>query len=326
MRHAFPSSFPWFAGLLIASFTFGYPLASAQSIRSRGADRAAPPEFRKADWQKIFFADLSDAFRGARPSVSQLRERARSEPSSLSQSNFSGDEATVKERSLWAGIDASSVEDEIKRVRLEFDRSITTPSAFRGGGYQDARLHLSILATLFAAVHQWNGDIRWKEEAAAARDILSRTAHNASTGTIQVYNEAKRRKADLQDLMSGAGLAGRPGDPANDWSSIADRSVLMSYSERVLDKLTDQTASDAKVQADVGDVIRNADMLALIGIVLRQEGMDEADDGDYVALSVRMTDAAGRVKAAIGQQQWSDVRKHVGEVSQSCIACHDQYR
>ena len=103
--------------------------------------------------------------------------------------------------SKWSAlISPTSLEDEIKRMRLHYDEVVTTPSAFNGGGYQDARRDLSALATLFAIISEHGGEVRWKDQAAAARDLLARTAFNCKAGSTQVYNEARLRKADLQDL------------------------------------------------------------------------------------------------------------------------------
>ena len=66
-----------------------------------------------------------------------------------------------------------SLEDEIKRIKLRYDSVITTPGAFNGGGYQDARLNLTVLATLFAVVSDHKEDVRWKSDAHTARDVMA---------------------------------------------------------------------------------------------------------------------------------------------------------
>ncbi len=39
-------------------------------------------------------------------------------------------------------------------MRLHYDSVVTTPGAFNGGGYQEARLDLTVMAMLFAVVHE----------------------------------------------------------------------------------------------------------------------------------------------------------------------------
>jgi cytochrome c556 len=141
-----------------------------------------------------------------------------------------------------------------------------------------------------------------------------------------VYNEAKLRKADLQDLVSGSGLAGRDAEPENDWAMIADRSPLMEYAEGVIETLEDATRDEASVKRDPDLVKRNAELLAILGAVFAQEGMDEADDDDYVGLSRGMTTASKAVAAAMERNDIDAVRKGTSGIRQRCDACHEQYR
>ena len=207
--------------------------------------------------------------------------------------------AAPTQQDRWSGlISPLSIEDEVKRVRLHFDSVVTKPGDFAGGGYQDARLDLTVLATLFAVIHEHGGEVRWKDQAAAARDLIARTAFNCKAGSTQVYNEAKLRKADLQDLVSGGGISAREAPAENDWSSIAGRSPLMEYIEQLIDVLEDAARNEASVNAGADVIKRNSELLAMVGEVLVQEGMDEADDGDYVKFSRSMTEAAKGVTQA----------------------------
>ncbi|SRR6056297_2248175 len=305
------------------TFSAGCGIACAQSGSSPDRDRrAAPPLFDQAEVESIFFSSLSEAIRGRRPALGEPAEPL------ATPTTASARPADDRSASLWADkIDAVSLEDEIKRIRQRFDQSITTPAAFRGGGYQDAALNLSILATLFAVVADYEQDVRWKDDAAAARDLLARSARNAQSGTIQVYNEAKKRTADLQDLLSGAGLpVASPGDQESVWSMVADRTPLMAYAEELLDALSAATRDEAttKQQADVA--VRQADLLTMLGIVISREGMGDADDPDYVAYCDAMSESASDVKAAIRQERWNEVRPLVGTITQSCSRCHEDYR
>ncbi|MEM6364992.1 MAG: cytochrome c, partial [Planctomycetota bacterium] len=220
-----------------------------------------------------------------------------------------------------------SLENEIKRIRLRYDASLTTPGAFKGGGFQSARLDLSVLATLFAVVAKYDGDVRWQSEAAKARDLLSRTARNCATGSTQTFNEARLRKADLQDLVSGAALTvNQEPESDNDWSMITERSPMMEYVEQVLDDLSDHSRDLATTKSNVDAIRQGSEIIALMGEVLAQDGMDDSDDEDYVSLSRAMTKAASRVVAAIQRDDFESVRAAVGGISQTCADCHEQYR
>lgn len=290
--------------------------------------RAPAPRFSSDQTGQIFFDKLSDAFSGDRPTLSSVRKSATTTTLAPSPGNLAGGaSADSSGGNVWTTlISPESLEDEIKRVKLHYDGLITTPGAFNSGGYQDARLDLTILATMFAVISQHEGDVRWKSESPAARDILARTAFRCSAGSTQVYNEAKTRKNDLQDLISGSGISNPNSEPENDWSAIADRSPLMTYAEWLRDELKSATTSEQAVKDEPAKVKRYAELIALLGEVLVQEGMDEADDEDYAALSKAMTKAAIDVRRALEINDYSAVSKAVGAVVQSCDTCHNEYR
>ena len=305
----------WTAVLLIIG-AFPYAVADER--------RAAPPKFSESDTRGVFFPKLSDAIRGERPSLANLRKAG---PAATQAANVAAQQQPDAGSGAWDKlISPASLEDEVKRVKLHFDSVVTTPGAFKSGGYQDARLDLSILAVMFAVINDYGGDVRWKEQAAAARDLLARSAFNCKAGSTQVYNEAKLRKGDLQELVGGSGLTGRDAEAANDWSSIVDRSPMMEYAEQLSDSLQSVTNNEASVKSNTEQVRREAELLAILGLVLVQEGMDEYDDEDYAAHSKKMTSASREVVAALERGDADAIRKSVGAITQSCDACHEDYR
>lgn len=297
----------------------------AMVAHSHADERRAPaPKFTPNQTRGVFFEDLNDAFRGKRPTLSAIRESANA-AATASAAPKANQAASVAD--IWSPlISPTSLEDEIKRIRLHYDSVVTTPGAFNSGGYQDARLDLTVLATLFAVIHEHQGDVRWKDQASAARDLLARTAFNCKAGSTQVYNEAKLRKADLQDLVSGSGLSKRDAEPENDWSMIADRSPIMEYAESLIESLEDASRDVATVKREADLVKRNSELLSLLGEVLTREGMDEADDEDYTALSREMIVESKKVTGAIDRGDADSVRKAVSGIRKKCDACHEQYR
>ncbi len=290
--------------------------------------RAPAPTFSSDDTRGVFFENVADAFRGGRPSLSAIRKSADAAvATATASSTSSGAGDSGGSGGKWAKvISPASLEDEIKRVRLHYDGVVTTPGAFNGGGYQDARLDLSILATLFAIISQYGGEVRWKDQAAAARDLLARTAFNCKAGSTQVYNEAKLRKADLQDLVSGSGLANRDAEAENDWSAIVDRSPMMEYAEALTESLKGVTNNEGAIKSNKDQVRRESELLTALGVVFVQEGLDDWDDEDYAALSKKFSEAAAGVTAALERGDFDAVRQGVGAINQSCDACHEQYR
>ena len=308
---------------LFASALMVVLIASVPHLRA-DERRAPAPTFSSDQLRSVFFDDLNDAFRGPRPTLSSVRKSAAAATSVAATPSTPAAQAGADP---WSPlISPTSIEDEIKRLRLHYDSIVTTPGAFNGGGYQEARLDLTVLATLFAVVNEHSGEVRWKDQAAAARDLIARTAFNCKAGSTQVYNEAKLRKADLQDLVSGSGLSKRDAEPENEWSMIADRSPLMEYADKLIESLEDATRDAGSVNREPDLIKRNAELLSLLGEVFTKEGMDDADDDDYAKLSRAMSVAAKEVSAAIQRSDVDAVQKGTSAIRQRCDACHEQYR
>jgi hypothetical protein len=288
--------------------------------------RAPAPKYSQQDTESIFFDDLSQAFRGRRPTLSAIRSSGKAAAIAATRpaSSNGGDSDADNE---WSPlISPISIEDEVKRLKLHFDSIVTTPGAFNSGGYMEARLDLTILAMMFAVINEHSGEVRWKGESATARDLLARTAFNCKAGSIQVYNEANLRKADLQDLISGAGLSARDTNSETEWGMIVDRSPLMEYADMLIDSLEDATRDAKSVAANPDRIRRQAELLSVFGVVLTKEGLDESDDEDYTKLSLHMVEASRGVVAALDRGDADEVRKNVSAVRQRCDACHEQYR
>lgn len=290
--------------------------------------RAPRPKFTDDQLRGIFFDKLEDAFRGDRPSLSSIRKSAQAMPVASATGGSSGGVETAPGKDVWSPlVSSTSIEDEVKRLRLVYDSIVTTPGAFNSGGYQDARLTLTAMASLFAVINEYGGDVRWKNQAAVARDLIARTAFNCKAGSTQVYNEAKLRKADLQDLVSGGGITSRESsEPKNDWTMIADRSPMMEYAEQLVEALEDVTNNQGNAQKEVDLIKRNAELLAMVAEIFVQEGMDEADDEDYIKLGRDMREASKTMMAAIEREDWDAVIAGPSLIRQKCDACHDERR
>src|SRR5205823_10891788 len=105
----------------------------------------------------------------------------------------------------WSGlISAATIEDAIKSLKQQVDKEVTTLSDFKGKGHKLARRDYSLLAMLFGIAAEYEGDVRWKKDAAVARDAFARSAANFKVATDQAFNEAKARKEELTELVSGS--------------------------------------------------------------------------------------------------------------------------
>src|SRR5690606_12626376 len=105
--------------------------------------------------------------------------------------------------------------------------AVENATKFKSGTYQAAQSELGLLAAMLAIVAQYDGDIRWKNEAADLRDLVARAGFNCKTANDATYQEALSRSQDLQTLVRGGTRPRSQAAPAADWRQIADRTLLM---------------------------------------------------------------------------------------------------
>ena len=223
-------------------------------------------------------------------------------------------------------VSASSLESEFKRVKLRFDSNVASPGAFKSGGFQDARVDLSILATLMAVIYQYDGDVRWKDDAAAARDLLAKTAVSARAGTTTAFREAQQRRSDLQSILSGTGVPNSQEATPNEWASISDRTPLMSYFEELIERMEAESYDAAAIKDNQAGTRRDAEMLALLGEVIQQDGMESADEEEYRVHSRDMTTRAKSIVRGIEIQDYAAAETAITNLRESCDNCHQDYR
>ena len=235
-------------------------------------------------------------------------------------------DAAPGEASSWKRlISAASLDSEIKRLRLHYDGLVRSPGPFKSGGYEDARVDLTALASWMAVLTEHPERSRLSDDAAAARDSLARAATSLAGDTAS-YKVARARSDDLRDIVTGVGLTAPDSDAPNDWAAIASRSAMMQYVERVIGRL-ETTAVDVDALDRSRDEVRvDAELLAAAGEIIIQDGMDEADDPDYAVHSRAMTTAATRITDALAGGDVSAAFEAVHRLRQSCDACHADYR
>jgi hypothetical protein len=219
------------------------------------------------------------------------------------------------------------IETEIKRLSPEVAQAAATPSAFKGGAYEDCRRLFSELALLFAVAADYDGDVRWKDSAPALRDAFARAGRNCKVGTDQTFNESKQRAQDLADLIGGS----RPKlpQPANDnqWSQVADRPPLMQRLNIAHeDRLRRWLANEREFQQHQDDVRHEAQLVAAIADVIGREGYDYSEDEEYATHASALREAAMEISSAVELDNFEQAQKAVNRATKSCADCHELYR
>lgn len=224
-------------------------------------------------------------------------------------------------------ISPTTIEDEVKSSKKVLDEEVVTPAKFAGNGYKVIRKQFSVLAMMFAIIGEYDGEVRWKADGPAARDVFARSAGNCKVGTIQVFNEAKIRKQELEDLLSGNPLKDRAGDAKATWNTVTDRSPLMQRLEAAQQtKLSPWVANKEEFKDHSEELLHEAQITAVLAEILKKEGMQDGDDNDYRAFCDRLQKAALDIVDAAKRDDYDKARAAVGEINKSCDDCHGSYR
>ncbi len=275
--------------------------------------------------QGIFFKNaFQESLVGTRPA--RLGKR----PTSNAGSSTAEAVANNEPKGLkWSElVSARTLEDEVKSLQMSVQKSVTTPGRFSGGGYREVRRQFTELATLFAVIHKYDGTVRWQKQAAHARDAFGRAAANAKVASAQVFNQAKQRKFDLEELVRGGSIpTTKPASPENDWSTICDRGPLMQRFTGSYDEgLMIWTSSETEFQKNLANIQKEAELLKLFSEILKQDGMEDAGDEDYERYCDELSSAATAVLRSVSDKDAKAARQATSMVGKSCTRCHEDYR
>lgn len=305
------------------------PVLWAQQ-KGKPVKRAQPPKFEKKG--DVFYADaFKDGLTGDRPpDLGKAAPTVTAGPAGGPSTPATGENTGggVAGSGWSAIISGQTVEDEVKELKKLIDMEVTTPSDYAGKGYKVARRDFSMLAMMFAIAGEYDGDVRWKKDSPAARDVFARTAANSKVGTSQVFQEAKLRKAELQDLIGGSSpYQGKDADAKAVWSSVCDRSPLMQHLERIYEPQLKPLLSDkGQFTANLEKVTHDAEMIAAIGVVLAKDGMEDADADEYKAFCLKLQKAGKEIVDAAKVKNFDAASSAGTAIGKACTECHEGYR
>lgn len=314
--------------LIVASFVTGTVTATiVQERKTKKVTRVKRPEFSPRDWDGIYFENLfTDGLVGNRPESIAPGAAPTNSPSSTA-SNTSNSAGGESREFAWSNtISRTSIEDEVKSIQNKLATEITTPGKFKSG-YASVNRSFSMLSMLFAIIREYDSDVRWKEYGAEAQISFERAAANSRVGTIQAYESCKRRRDMLTDMVRGGSFVGDEKVPESlDWSRVVDRSPLMERLEESMSRLKQLTSSKGEFTSEIGDVLQEAELVAAIALVLKQEEMPDAEDEGYADLAQAMHTAAMGVVEGCKQNNFDQASTSANMISQSCSNCHDEWR
>lgn len=313
--------------LTLATWLAAHDWLAAQDKGKSAAKRVAPPKFKPAEVSQVFFDDVFAKLQGERPASTTAAPTGAAAGGATA--NVAASAGGAASSGTWSKlISAQTIEDEIKAIKQEVDKNVSTPSDFAGRGHKVIRREFSILAMLFAVIGEYDADVRFKKDAPVAKEVFARTANNTKAGgNSNVFNEAKLRKADLDELLSGSSLQATASGEAMEWSVIIDRGPLMQRLEAIYqEKIAKQLASKDEFTKNAEEILHDAEVVAVMGEVLTKEGMGDADDKTYAGFAHSMRDAATEIAGAVKGNNYDTARAAAGKIDKACSQCHEGYR
>ncbi len=311
---------------------------SNQSQPDSSLRRVTAPDWKSINVRATFFDNaFRDGLVGPRPA--HLSPKTTTQPSTPQTQNRSSPPSNEKrsERSPdWASIiSPETIENEIKRLARQLDDAVKHPATFAGGGYQDARQALSMLAILFAVVNDYDGEVRWMAAAAEARDRFAYCASILTDGKQPIFQAASSCQTDLNGLLRGErlgpglspALSPVPRVPQESWIELVDRNELMNRLEQAYREGIKPALQSANEMVSNQDrLVAEAEVTAAISQFLMSEPMEQSDDAQYVDYCKDLQRGALAVHGAVQQNDFAAATKGATALSTSCSDCHESFR
>ena len=311
-------------GLALVVVVAGSSVGAGDRTAPKPRKRAAPPARFDKSITGSFFDDAFVTLEGPRPIFAAGARGSADAGTMASSTNGEPTQGGFQWSKL---VSEETLTDEVKDRKADVASAVSNASDYKGGGYDRAREAFSSIALVFGVIAAYDQDIRWKKDAATARDVFARVGMNCKAGTDQSHAESKARLDDLESMLEG----GRPeakSDQDEDfrWSQVAARPALMNRLETAEGVIGAGMASRSDFDRAIDQILHDAEIVAMIGEAIQQPDFEYHDDDSYRGYAGAMRDAATKIGEACRKKDYEAARAAAGELKKSCDACHGGYR
>jgi hypothetical protein len=277
-------------------------------------------------WEpEVLDAFFRDALKELGPSGPSRRPAS---PHSAPSPPTSGDQPPRGEQRWSKVISAEALEDEVKELAVQLADDVKSLAHFKAAGYQQARTDFGQLAALFGIIGQYDGQVRWKDQAPALRDLLGLTGQNCKAASDAAYRQAQGRASDLAELVRGGQIElPRPSSEGEAWSTVVERPALMSRLELAQEKRLAGVAADRLKLDRQREAIRHeAQIIAALARLIREPGYEFAEDPNFRRQAVELEQGGIELFGAAGEKNPSAMEAAIRRIGQSCERCHGDFR
>jgi hypothetical protein len=225
-------------------------------------------------------------------------------------------------------ISPDSLEAEVKGQVPVTAEAVKTMTGFKGKGREQAQTSFTVLAMLFGVIAQFDGDVRWKKDAAGLEKSFSQAGFNCKTSSDAAYKGSQKCSQDLSELVRGGTVDLPKGDASVPWSDLLNRPALMRRMEeaRVGGNVSKWLSTKGEFKKNKDALLREAQMLAVISEVIKSKGFESGDDDAYQKYATALQAQCLVMIEAIHTDQQDKAQSTFAQISKACDACHGDFK
>jgi hypothetical protein len=280
----------------------------------------APPKFEQAVLD-VFFADANAELVGEPPDPNRPAGSAPAETGTSGPAVATGGDGF----SWQTLISADTLEGEIKTGTTQVAEVVGLQTKF-STGHSLARKVYSIMAVAFHIISRYDGEVKWKDKAAGLRDGLSKAAANSKVLSEQAWREARLRHEEMSQLLRGDSLNVPDSEADPTWPEVADRPPLMQRLDEAKNQLLPWTANSGDFKAHKDEVLREAQMLAILARIIQDPNYEFADDSSYQEYATALQAGSQGLLEAVAADDADKAQASMGIVTKACDDCHGGFR
>jgi len=227
----------------------------------------------------------------------------------------------------WATLIAGeAIESEIKALNTATQLHVKAKGTFSANGYKKARVNFSVGSVMFGIIAQYSGEVRWKEQAPAMRDVLGNAAAACKDSNDSAFKKAKEDSEMLNELVRGSKIdLPKAAETPPAWPDLAElHDVMMRMESGFNLKLKDMTSSKDMFSASKDEILHEAQILAALGQVIQDSGYNE--EADYKQFAAQIRAQALELATAVRQDAFENATQAMGVLGQTCDACHAKHK
>jgi cytochrome c556 len=225
-------------------------------------------------------------------------------------------------------ISSDNLEAEIKaQVPLAGD-AVKSITGFKGNGREKAQTSFTMLAALFGVIAQYDGEVRWKKDAAGLEKAFSQAGFNCKTSSDAAYKEAQKRAQDLAELVRGGTIDLPKGDASVAWHDLLNRPALMRRMEEARGggKVSKWLSGKSEFKKNKDGLLREAQLLAMLSEVIKDKGFESGDDESYQKYAAALQKQCLALLEAVKNDDQDKGQSSFAQVGKACDTCHGEFR